>query len=446
MEHAEYRCPPPFYHNSRELKVLKRLKTELERQGLPPEELEKLMAVFRDEETAIIQSHIAQHRVELYQTFPGLTFFAPDHAEQSKGVTFTARREHAERIRRSSLLTGERQRFKRLRRLMREALKSLPSGLGSAEAKRRSTELQEMALFKTYGVQYGWDLDFQTFQRLTRKAIERTQGYVQQLLDYLPINHSRQLIFAAGVRNARDFPTLIALAAKSSGAGIISLRTAQEARVIAELALLELEHLIGAYNPDKVDAIRQELISVFEDQVFDPGQSRRLVVVAELDPANDYRVRRDGQGRPLLKVHDESQSEAHQTATSTRMVLPLDVRVIRYNGRSALVYFEERHKEMIFAKLLRKLYREPEHITDHSGLTCVVFDDESSEVLADKLRRTVVVNPGQVWAQMSNAARAGAIDSNNPHSAVDRRGEKYIFRWGGINHELQILDIASYVD
>lgn len=91
--------------------------------------------------------------------------------------------------------------------------------------------------------------------------------------------------------------------------------------------------------------------------------------------------------------------------------------------------------------------RHPEHITDHSGLICVLFGNgQDEEVLADKLRDEIATNPGQVTAHDSNAARAGAVDQRNLHSSVDRRGEKYELMWGGISHELQILDIATYID
>lgn len=440
-------CPPPFYHNSRELRTVIRIREKIAPFGGNYVEWSRVMVEFDAEQASILMKHLEEHRAEVYRTFPGLTFFSPKPGRIGEAPDFD-RREIVNTIRHSSLLTGERRRFKRIRRLMREAIQELPEGLPPEKAESLIVELQEKKLFETYSPQYGLgDMSFREFQRLTHEAIKRTRGHIRKLLDtYLPVNHVGQLEFAACVDDARDFPTLIALAAKPSGKGVISKRIGHEARVMAVLSQLEFEYLIGAYNPDRVEVIRKQLTKVFENSVFDPDESVRVVVVAELDPENDYRVKRTD-GKPMIVVYPENAPEAHQSATATLMVLPLDARVVKHGGRRVLIYFRGRQKEMIWAKLLRSLYREPEHLTDHSGYTFVLFSNgEDEEIFANRLREKVVVNPGQVWAQASNAARAGAIDPNNPHSSVDRRGEKYIFRWGGINHEIQILDIATYID
>jgi len=431
-------CPPAFYQNSRELFVLRRLKAALGPTDGPPPDWNRLMAVFDAEAVQIMRYHMAEHAAETYRTFPGLTAFPPSMSH----------REMVQAVRRSSLLTGERKRFKRLRRQMREVERTLEQGLSPLERRRAWSLSQDRTLFSAYSKQYGLNGDFDEMRRVSHQAVKNTHGFLDQLLEnYVPINHRKQLECAACVHAARDFPTLISLAGNIAGPGVISKRIGYEARMVAVLSQLEFEYLIGAYNPERVDGIREDLISVFENEVFDPSQSRRLVVVAELDPRNDYRVKRDASGGPMIEVYDETQPEAHLMATGTRLVLPLDVRLVRYGEVMVPVYFDTRRKEMIFTKLLRKLYREPEHITDHSGFTLVFFSNGPEvEVVANRLRDVIVTNPGQVWAQMSNAARAGAVDANNPHSSVDRRAEKYIFRWGGINHELQLLDLATYVD
>ena len=430
-------CPPAFYQNSRELVVIRRLKDALGPADGPPPDWTRLMAVFDAESVQIMRRHMAEHAAETYRTFPGLTVFPSN-------MTY---REKLDAIRSSSLLTGELKRFNRLRGLLLAAEKTLPQGLSPLEWRRTWSLNQDKALLAAYSKQYGLNGDFEELQRVSHQSVRNTHGYLDQLLEYIPIPHRKQLECAACVRAARDFPTLIHLSGNVSGTGVISKRIAFEARMVAVLAQLEFEYLIGAYNPERVDSIREQLISVFENQVFDPSLSRRLVVVAELDPHKDNRVKRDGAGTPVMAVYDETQPEACQMATGTRLVLPLDVRLVRHGETMVPVFFDTRRKEMIFAKLLRKLYREPEHITDHSGFTLVFFSNGPEiEIVANRLRDEIVTNPGQVWAQMSNAARAGAVDANNPHSSVDRRAEKYNFRWGGITHELQLLDLATYVD
>lgn len=440
-------CPPPFYNSSREIDVVRRLKSALvEACGENPE-WPRALAVFAAEEAKIMQVHMEEHAAEVYRTFPGLTYFPPE----------MPRREVISRIRSSSLLTGERYRFKRIRRLMREAVRDLPQGPRSAERRRRITDFQERALLKAYSNQYGFtgEEDFEELRRLSRQAIADTHFYIERMLKFLPPIHRKQLEFAACVRAASDFPALINLAGYTNGKttlaksskGIISRRIGFEARTVAVLAQLEFEYLMGAYKPERVDAIRKELIQVFENQVFDPELSVRLVVVAELDPAKEYRVKRGADGQPMLHVYDETDERAHQTATDTRVVLPLDARVVNVNGKQANVYFDTRRKEMVFAKQLRNRIRNPESVTDHSGFILVFFSDGiEAEMAADKLREFVVTSPGQVTAQMSNAARAGAVDPGNPHSAVDRRAEKYVCRWGGINHEVQLVDITTYIE
>lgn len=431
-------CPPAFYHVSRDLGVLKQIVAELAEIGDEEFDRKSVGEMLDAQGVHIIDRHMAEHAADLYLTFPGLTVY-PSNMQL---------REIVAAIRRSSLMTGERKRFKHLRRVLSEAKRAVPSDLSPLERKRVLSEVQDRALFAAYTRMYGLNGNFEEMRRVSHQAVKNTQGFIDQLLEtYLPINHRKQLEFAACVRAARDFPTLVELAGHCSNRGVISKRIAHEARVIAVLSQIEFEYLTGAYNPERVDAIREDLISLFENEVFDKSESRRLVVVAELDPQNDYRVRRDANGNPALAVYDETQPEAHQMTTSTRLVLLLDVRVVRRGGVSVPVYFDTRRKDKIFTKLFRMLWREPEHITDHSGLEMVFFtNDMEVEVAANRLREVIVTVPGQVWAQKSNAFRAGAVDPNNPHSSVDRRAEKYNFRWGGITHELQMLDLATYVD
>lgn len=431
-------CPPPFYQDSRELDVLRRLKTELANVDTPPQDWERLLAVFDAESMRILQTHMSEHAAKAYRTFPGLTAFPADMTS----------REILAGIRRSSLLTGERKRFKRLRRRMSEAKRGLPSGLSPLELRKASSLIQDKALFVEYARQYALNGNFEDMRRISHQAVKNTHAMLEYLLEtYIPPNHRKQLESAACVRAASDFPSLIALAGGVSKPGVIAKQIGYGARLVAVLAQVEFEYLIGAYNPERVDAVREALIWDFENLVFDPSHSKHLIVVADLDPLNDYRVRRDVEGNPVLTVYEQTDPKALQKPTGTRLVLPLDVRIVKHGDTMVPVLFDTRRKERIFTKLLRMLHREPEHITDHSGFILVFFSDGPEvEIVANRLRDEIVTNPGQVWAQMSNAARAGAVDIGNPHSSVDRRAEKYNFRFGGLTHELQLLDLATYID
>lgn len=400
--------------------------------------LPMVLALLDAEEAEIIRTQITEQREEMFKTFPGLINFGDMTPEQIE-----------EKIKHDSLLTGERGRFKRIVWLMLTAGRELPKGLVGAKREKKLLEIRERRLLEAYRQEYALNgMSFKTFKSLTHKAIERTHKYIDEMLQYVPLNHRMQLEFAARVRSAKDFPTLIQLITARIGDGVIAKRIPHEARVVAVLAQIEFEHMIGAYNPDRVGDVHTALIKVFEDDVFD--SSERVTVVAELDPDKRHSVRRDADGKPMISVYHDNQPEAHQKTTSARVVMHLDARVVKGPGEGSkpiLVYFDDRVKEMIFAKLMRKLKRMPEHITDHSGVTLVCLSDGPEvELLVDRLRFKLVTNPGQVWAQKSNAARAGAIDPANPHSSVDRRGETYLFRWGGITHELQMLDLATYIE
>ncbi|MDD2785997.1 MAG: hypothetical protein PHS79_03835 [Patescibacteria group bacterium] len=402
--------------------------------------LPRIMAELDAEEATIIREHIKDQTDEMYRTFPGLTTFGDKSPKEILDI-----------IDRDSLLTGERGRFFRVLRLMVTAYRALPKRLIGTKKERKLLDIRERRLLEAYREQYALNgMTLKRFRALTHEAIKRTHRYIDELLDYVLVNHRAQLEFAAEVKLARDFPTLILLIAHRSGNGIISKRIPHEAAVVAILAQIEFEHMIGTYNPDRVAEIHGALVKVFVNEVFGlPSMPK--VVVAELDPKNKYCVKRNDKGEPLIGVYDEDQPEAHLSTTATRYVTRLDVRVVKTGDGDGdpqvLVYFDCRIKEMIFAKLMRKLKRLPENITDHSGVILVCLSNGPEvELLVNRLRAKLVTNPGQVWAQKSNAARAGAVDPNNPHSSVDRRGETYLFRWGGITHELQMLDLVTFIE
>jgi len=439
MANGSTHCPPPFYYASRDADALRDLEaTLLALPGTPT--FEQVQEVLRTKISDAMVKRRHEHERNVLRTFPNLVCFPPS----------MSMKEIYKYIKRSSVLTGEVKRFRSLYWKMQSAAEAIPKNLDSDVYQTAVLEAKERALFERYLKPYRLKtIGFEATRTTLRTAIANIHQYIQQILyAFFPINRRKQLEYDASVTAAHTMPQLFDLILQPRGNGVFEQRIPLQARVVATLAQLEFEYLISPHNPDNLDSIRNELLHVFNQNVFVPGELRRVIVVAELDPNNYYRVKRKSDGKfDVAWLDDTKQSEMPQTS-ETRFVLPLLVNVIRMpNGKEILVHFDTRRKVFIFAKQLRKLYRESDHVTDLSGLSLILLNTrpEEEEYLADLLRNTVVNCPGLVSAQDSNASRAGTIDQHNPFSSPDRTGEKYDFRWG-VKHELQILTLPYFVN
>ncbi|MBD3281795.1 hypothetical protein GF391_03550 [Candidatus Uhrbacteria bacterium] len=413
-----------------------------------PEEMtrEQCLALIEQVKQEQIDRLREQEQRDVSQYFPNLLFY-PDDPQLDDEEKFWQRFKY---LRRSSVLVGEKKRFRNLKNKLAEAKAQVDKNQSPAQYRNQVAEAQDRALYEFYTDKYNLDrLGFKQARALMQIAITNVQTALNEILkEYFPSNRRRQLEYAASVQAAYTMPQLIELMSRNYGNGVISRRIPFEARIIAVLAQLEFESLIGSHNPEQLEHARQELIARLENHVFDDSLSERVVVVAKLDPANNYRVKTDIDGRYQVEWYYENQPDAEITTNETTYVLPLDVRVVKRNGRQIFVYFESRPKQRIFTKQLRKKQRKPEQITDLSAMSIVLLncDRADEEHLANMLRATVVNCPGLVSAQQSNASRAGAIDPGNPFSSGNRRGEKYELLWGGFWHELQILSLPDFIN
>ncbi|MFA6503619.1 MAG: hypothetical protein WCT54_01535, partial [Patescibacteria group bacterium] len=207
--------------------------------------LPRIMAEMDAERATIIREHIKDQTEELFKTFPGLTTFGDMSPKEILKLVDS-----------DSLLTGERGRFLRVLRLMVTAYRVLPKSLKGAKKEKKLLEIRERRFLEAYRQQYALNgMSLKRFRDLTHEVIRRTHKYIDELLDYVLVNHRVQLEFAAEVKLARDFPTLILLVARRSGNGIISKRIPHEAAVVAILAQIEFEHMIGTYSPDRVEEV-----------------------------------------------------------------------------------------------------------------------------------------------------------------------------------------------
>lgn len=438
-------APQPFFHLSRDAKTLSQLQQII--RDIPEEMTrEQCLALIERVKQDQIDRLREQERRDVSQYFPNL-FFHPDDPALDDEEKIWQRFKY---LRHSSVLVGERKRFRNLKHELAQAKARVAKNIDSAEYREEIAETQDRSLYDLYRDKYNLDrLGFKKTRSLMQSAITNVQSAINDILkEYFPSNRRRQLEFAASVQAAHTMPQLIELMSRDYGNGVISRRIPFEARVVAVLAQLEFESLIGSHNPEQLEHARRELIAHLEREVFHASFSERVVVVAKLDPNNNYRVKTDTSGKYQVSWYYENQPDAEAATDETTYVLPLDVRVVQKNGKTILVYFESRRKQRIFAKQFRKKQRKPEQITDLSAMSMVLLDASrfDEEHLANRLRHTVVNCPGLVSAQQSNASRAGAIDSSNPFSSGNRRGEKYELLWGGFWHELQILSLPDFIN
>ncbi len=431
-------APQPFFATFGQVQVIQDIAETL---SSMPESIERdtLLAILAEKADEYAVKARKSHEATVLQIFPNLITF-PDKMPK---------RQILQEIRRSSVLSGEIMRFRNLRAQLLAAKKSLPDNLSKHEYSEKSAEVQDRILYNHFAEKYDlYHLGFEESRILMQTAISNVRNAIDDILcKFFPSNRRPRLEFTAEVLAAHNMPQLIDLMARERKSGVISKRIPFEARLVAVLAQLEFEHLIGTNNPVRLSKIHEDLIHQLENQVFRGSESARVIVVAELDPQNKYRVKRNTDGNYAVTWYYENEPEANTQPSETHYVLFLDVRIIKKNGTEILIYFAPRPKERIFAKQLRKSQRKPEQINDLSGIVMVLLNNSltDEEYLANRLRTTLINCPGLVSAQQSNASRAGAIDPSNPHSSPNRRGEKYEFLWQ-CWHELQILALPDYIN
>ncbi|MDF1496674.1 MAG: hypothetical protein P1P90_01265 [Patescibacteria group bacterium] len=438
-------APQPFFNSSRDARTLTRLQELI---GQIPEELtrKECLALIEDQKQQAVQRLREETEQKILQTFPNLICFA-DNPNECKEKRILKR---FFSIRHNSVMVGELKRFRGMQKALKTAKDSVEKSLPKTEYRTAVAEAQDRALFDMYTDKYGLDrFGFEKSRALMRQAITNTRASLESILsEYFPPNRHYDLTFNDRVQTALTMPQLIELMSSKPGQGVFSSRIPFEARIVAVIAQLEFESLIGTHNPDALDQIRESLLDQLEKKVFQGAETTTVVVVAKLDPLNHYRVKQHTDGSYAIAWYYEDDPEAKQQTSETVFIQRLRVHIIKKNGNCILVHSKARRKERIFAKQLRKNQRKPEQVTDLSGLVMVLLNNNpiNEECLANRLRATIVNCPGLVSAQQSNAKRAGAIDRDNPFSSDTRRGEKYEFLWSGIWHELQILALPDFIN
>ena len=345
-------------------------------------------------------------------------------------------REYRRFLANTSIFLGEHIRYRELMRHLERAQRNAVSSptLSSECRADVEREIGWRALHEYFAEAYG--LTSETYERDMTwfvESIRAARRTIDYLLDtFFPMRLQMCLEMISEVEATSDPVQLLQLC-RTRGSDSISRIQRFEARRQLTLALMEFEMRLSGRGAEQLDADRIRLVRMLEQRYFESQRSEQVAVIAELDPDNNYRVK-------SFRVVSRNDNEARIAPTPTRVVIPLDVRIIRCRGRDIRVYFDSRSKQHIPIKLILKRRRYHEVITDMNGYSFVFFDEEHD--LADGvryLREQIVRVPGMVSSEASNAKRAGVVDPGNPFSSSEYRATKYDVRFFGWSVEMRFM-------
>ena len=434
QQNGSEHCPPPYYYKSDEVR---RIVDLLRATMNDPKSKARSRQVGRlqDALEEAIYRKKRQHQENVQQAFPGLICIDPNLTQQQK----------LHIIKNGSVLTGDVVRFGglygHLRAIRKEMLRQ------SKVANIAQTQIEDAmsyAMFQRYADQYGLDQkDFVDFPGAVRESFEAMNRQLAKVMEkFIPPGYRKILSPAPRVAQAGCSMDLLDLMAHGDP------KEKMQARIAATWVEVELRLRLTRYAPKSVAEKHAKVWEILKNDVFVPNVRVGILIGANLDPQRYYRVRKGQRGRcNILWSRDNDQERVGAIRKMDFVRHFYFYLVERQRGGLVPVYTEGRCKDTVFAKLLK--YETPlvERVPDYSGFTQVFFNETPDmDIVAYRLRRKLVVNPGQVWAQQSNAKRAGAVDVNNRHSSIDRRFEKYNFRHGGISHELQYLLLEYFLN
>jgi len=367
---------------------------------------------------------------ELINQFPNLIVRPDDEEEQARFED------------RYSVIKGESVRFRELLRHLTRRRSACRGPWDDEESRDAALKIATRdAMHEYYADTY----------RLSTDNVERDAAYfadsinaaretMSYLLDeYFPLHMRKGLEMDSRVAGAHDPYTLIRQCA-GGGSDIMARIRRFEARRQLTLAQMEFELRVDHGDPKKLDEDIAWFTQKCDQVFFIPNRSEQVVIVADLDPANAYRVKG-------FKVIPRSDPESRVVPTLERAVLPIDVRYFSANGKIYRVYFEARSKPHVTLKLIAKRQRHHETLTDLPGAKFVFFE-EDTELMAgiDKLRRVLVRAPGSVSGEASNTSRAGAVDPTNTYSSHEYRARKFDVRLRNRIFEMQFMYLPIWVN
>lgn len=340
-----------------------------------------------------------------------------------------------------SVVIGERKRLRRFYRrlaMLRRDICRLQKdpALQVAALKEESLRL----LFEYYRKTYRLDsTQFDEERRRFIWAIKEARASIQRLMDaYIPEVDRLQVDMSSDVESEDDPIELIRLCGLG-GEDVLSRRTRAEARRQLTIAMLLFEMLRFGSSPDDLDRDLADFDDEMKQEFFIRRKSTRLLIAADLDPQNAYRVSK-------FAFEPYGTSDEHRVSSDDRIYGKIDARYIRTDGREIPVIYEARVKRDPWIKLIQKNERDSRSLLDLCGARFVFFSERDLMAGVDLLRSHVVYVPGTVFGQESNLVRAGVVDVRNSSSAEEYRAWKFNVMLFGRFFELQLMLLPDWLN
>lgn len=337
------------------------------------------------------------------------------------------------------ILIGERVRYHNtLRAVARahyRAAQRLGSDGSSADPQAFRTQAGRRGLWEFLGRAYrrrDFDVDYRQFE----DCVKRARATMQHLLDAFFSEQLRlELEMTADVENADDPYELLKLCSLR-GDDLLSQRTRFEAARQLLLAQVYLEMCRDGNSPEELDVAMRELDTELMHWYFMPGSSACYEVAAELDPDNEYRVKRlccapHRHGAPHLKSHE-----------SLAVLYP----GMRFIPGGIPVLYQARIKQDAPLKQVLKNRRDTLTIRDLLGIKFIFLNKEDLLRGVEHLRRTVVCVPGTVYGEESNLYRSGVVNETNRYSSEEFRATTWHARILDRRYEIQIELIDDWIN
>jgi hypothetical protein len=326
-----------------------------------------------------------------------------------------------------SIVIGERVRLLQTYQILaRAAQAARRAGVDPADARRR-------ALHGFYAQAY--DLDPKNYERdfgWLRASAREAREAVHVILGYVPSSRRHSFEMNAEVERCTD-PVELLRFCGVSGKGILAAHARFEAGRQLVLAQLAFEFRLHRMGPEDVDRRHDWLSAVLTEKYFTRRRSADVGLAVLRDPDDQHRVRR-------VRVCNRADVQKGEGFDE------FPVRIVTYGGRTFPVLYRHRAKNNPILKLVAKRQRDPRLIQDGDGIKLVFLNWRDLQDGVDHLRRTVVRQPGTVFAQKSNLRAAGVVDRTNKHSSHQFRADKYEVLFGGGFVEVQFMLIADYLN
>lgn len=288
---------------------------------------------------------------------------------------------------------------------------------------------------------------YKSYAGLLRASLQTAHDAHDRVLsDYVTMRDRAHLQMISDVATTRDPVDLVHLtheAAQESAANpedAITARTAFEGKRLLWLMQLEFEASLYGLSRESLTGDMRRFTTKLEEVYFEPKRSDRFMLEADLDPKNYWRVK----GEPRIRSRTETAGERNNGYE--RVSFPLDVRYVCVAGKRIPVFYDNRVKEFLSLKLIRKCERDPRALHDLRGAKFVFFSEQELGLAVAHLRNVLVRYPGCVFGEASSLERSGVLDAANGSSANEFRAWKFNILLFGRYFELQFMLVGDWIN